>query len=226
MIKQVGLIRFKSELGRQEGERYWREEHGPLGTKVPGLARYAQSHVVGDVPEEMGAGGSELPVDGYAALWWTDQAAFEQSMQSPEFEALGNDTDNFLDMSRTSIAYMDERVIKDGEYAPVKLATFATFRSDLSREEASRYWTETHGPLTLEASGFTRYVQNHVIKDPPPEGAPLEFDGISEHWFRSGEDLVRAVSSPEWQRLVEDGYELFDMNKLSAAIFQEITFVS
>lgn len=226
MIKNVGLIRFNAEMGRQEGERYWREVHGLLGTKVPKIARYDQSHLADSVPEGMSTGQGELPVDGYAALWWADQTAFDESTATPEFTTLGEDTANFLDLSRTSTAFVDERVIKDGERAPIKLTSFATFRSDMSKEEASRYWTETHGALTLEASGFTRYVQNHVIRDPAPDGAPLTFDGYAEHWFRTKEDLARAVSSPEWQRLIEDGRKLFEMDKLSVAIFKEIVFIS
>jgi hypothetical protein len=61
------------------------------------------------------------------------------------------------------------------------------------------------------------YTQNHVMSGLGAEGAsddPVEFDGMSESWFADKESFERAMQTPPWVQLVEDGENVFDMDYL------------
>ena len=88
----------------------------------------------------------------------------------------------------------------------LKLTFCLRRRPDLSPEEFSRYWLETHGPLVrerAEALGIRRYQQVHTLDEPKLHGAlqarngggPPPFDGIAEVWIDSLEDF-RAGRDP------------------------------
>ena len=44
MIQEIVLLRRRPGMGRDEFRRYWRETHGPLAAKLPGLRKYVQAH--------------------------------------------------------------------------------------------------------------------------------------------------------------------------------------
>jgi hypothetical protein len=72
--------------------------------------------------------------------------------------------------------------------------------------------------------GIDRYVQNHALEPVGGGGAgrdPLRFDGFSECWFKDRESFVNAIGTPEWSALVEDGYNVFDMQDLWGAELDE-----
>ena len=48
MYKVIWLVRFHEGMPRDEAVRHWREVHGPLGVKVPGMKRYVQNHWISD----------------------------------------------------------------------------------------------------------------------------------------------------------------------------------
>jgi uncharacterized protein (TIGR02118 family) len=89
-----------------EFSRYWREVHGPLGRRIPGLRRLVQSHPVHD-PEQ----GQAPSFDGMAELWFDDLPALRAARQSPEWEASSRDEANFIDPSRTALFVTEEREI-------------------------------------------------------------------------------------------------------------------
>ena len=94
----------------------------------------------------------------------------------------------------------------------------------LSRAEFQRYWRETHAPLVARhraALRIERYVQHHTADSPlnaalrAGRGAPEEFDGVAELWWRCEQDLRAATSSPEGQaagrELLEDERRFIDL---------------
>jgi uncharacterized protein (TIGR02118 family) len=104
----------------------------------------------------------------------------------------------------------------------------------LSREEFQRYWRETHAPLVAkhrEVLRIERYVQLHALG---PEahtalresrGAPEEFDGVAELWWRSLEDLAAAVATEDGRRasveLLEDERRFIDLARSVLTIGRE-----
>jgi uncharacterized protein (TIGR02118 family) len=80
----------KDDMAREEALRYWRETHGPLVAKVPGVRRYVQQQAVG-CPE------GEPPFLGVATIYFDDQEAWVTASGSGEFGAAVADVGNFAD---------------------------------------------------------------------------------------------------------------------------------
>jgi uncharacterized protein (TIGR02118 family) len=226
MHKIAALARFPEGQDKEATRRHWAGTHGSLGRKVPGLDRYVQNHVVGPLPGASGVSEEEVFFDGYACCWFADTAAFDAALATPEWAELVADGPNVFDMEWLSgmTAAVDERTIKDGPPDPYKVVWVARFKEGLPRAEASEYWTQTHGPLAVKAPGISRYVQNHVVV--PFDGVGSDevevgFDGFSECWFADEAAFLRAVTSPEWEALVEDGHNVFDMTQMWGARIEE-----
>lgn len=79
-IKRISLVKRKPGMSREEFCRYWKEVHGPIALKLPGLLRYVQSHTL----PSMYANG-EPPFDGAAQVWFSDHAALERAFTSKEY---------------------------------------------------------------------------------------------------------------------------------------------
>jgi uncharacterized protein (TIGR02118 family) len=90
----------------EEFSRYWREVHGPIGRRIPGLRRLVQSH---SVPQPVDMGPPDF--DGMAELWFDDLSALEAARRSPEWRASTEDEANFIDKSRTAVFVTEEREI-------------------------------------------------------------------------------------------------------------------
>src|SRR4029078_3122162 len=88
MVKHTSFLRFRPELDREVADRRWRDELGPLVLSVPGLERYVQNPVVITTTNH---GAVEVPrgFDGLGSMWFTDMAAFDAALESPEWAAAG-----------------------------------------------------------------------------------------------------------------------------------------
>ena len=102
MIKLVYCITKKPELSQQEFSRYWKEVHGPLGARIPGLRKLVQSHVL---PVD----GMRPPdFDGMAELWFDDLESLLEARSSPEWAASTADEDNFVDRWGVALLVTEE----------------------------------------------------------------------------------------------------------------------
>ena len=88
MFTVTFVVNEKPGMDRTEALRYWRDTHGPIVRKVPGVRRYVQQHAVA-APE------GEPPFLGVASLYFDDQEAFGAAAASPEFAAAIEDVANF-----------------------------------------------------------------------------------------------------------------------------------
>jgi uncharacterized protein (TIGR02118 family) len=214
VLKAVWLARFRRDMKWIDASEYWTSVHGPLGLRVPGMARYVQNHVVRALDD----GSGELAFDGYACEWWPDLDTFRMVAAGPEWQAVVADGANVFEMDVGEGLAVDERLIIDGPILPFKVVWFARFKPDLDREEASRHWREEHGGIALEIPGIGRYLQNFVVSGLDVDGErseSLAYDGFSECWFGTEAEYLRATSSRQWERLVEDGYAFLDMESLA-----------
>ncbi|KKK89103.1 hypothetical protein LCGC14_2736470 [marine sediment metagenome] len=101
MQKLVVVLQFRKDMSREEALRYWREVHGPIASKTPGLRKYVQDHATA-APE----GG--LQFDGIAELWFDSQEALQSAMASREWQATIADVPNFAVLEKSWAALVDE----------------------------------------------------------------------------------------------------------------------
>ena len=107
MVKLIYCITRKPDMSVEEFQRYWRDTHGPIAGRIPGLRRYVQCHTV---PESY-AGERAPAYDGAAELWFDDREALQRAMASPEVEAAREDERNFIDHSRVFAIITEEKPV-------------------------------------------------------------------------------------------------------------------
>ena len=101
MVKAIYLIRRKPGMSAEDFHRYWREVHGAIAARIPGLRRYVQCHAIpsdGAVPD----------FDGAAEVWFDDMEAVRQAVASPEYAAAREDEARFIDLDRTTLLFTEE----------------------------------------------------------------------------------------------------------------------
>jgi uncharacterized protein (TIGR02118 family) len=85
----VTMFAFLNRLpgtDRATFQRYWRDHHGPIAGRVPGLRRYVQNHTTGE---------DDARYDGIAQTWFDDLDAMRSST-SPELAETRADEPNFM----------------------------------------------------------------------------------------------------------------------------------
>src|ERR1700727_2729334 len=92
MYKVIWLVKFRTDVPREEVVRWWRQEHGPLAAKTPGMMRYVQSHWLEalDPETDLPTGGPPY-FDGHAEHWFADEESYRAAMASPEWAATKED---------------------------------------------------------------------------------------------------------------------------------------
>ena len=105
----------------------------------------------------------------------------------------------------------------------IKLVYIVRRRADFTPRDFSRRWL-AHGPLVRDLAAAIharRYVQSHTIDTPlnaqiaASRGMGEAYDGITEVWFDSLDELIAGLSTPEGQaahaRLLDDEREFIDL---------------
>lgn len=100
MIKAIYLIRRKPGMSAEDFHRYWREVHGAIAARIPGLRRYVQCHVI-----ESDAGAA---YDGAAEVWFDDMEALRRAVASPEYAAAREDEGRFIDLEHAALIFTEE----------------------------------------------------------------------------------------------------------------------
>ena len=120
MVKLVFLLRRLPHLSREEFQRYWLAEHGPLVRSHAAalrIRRYVQTHTLthplnGALAASRG-GPEEF--DGVAELWWDSPEALAEATATPEGRAaslaLLEDERKFIDLGRSPLFVAAEHPI-------------------------------------------------------------------------------------------------------------------
>jgi uncharacterized protein (TIGR02118 family) len=74
-------------------------------------------------------------------------------------------------------------------------------KEGMSYEAFRNHWLNTHAVLCAKLPRMRRYSVNFVDRERFPK---FGYDGFSELWFDSEEDLVAAFNSPEGKTLLAD----------------------
>jgi uncharacterized protein (TIGR02118 family) len=120
MIKLVFCLRRRDDLSREEFQRYWLEQHGPLvrsHADVLGIRRYVQVHSIDDGISLAVAGprNPPAPFDGVAELWFDDLEALAAAGSTEAGRAAGAallaDERMFIDLESSPLFLAEEHVI-------------------------------------------------------------------------------------------------------------------
>ena len=95
MTKVIFVLHKRPDMDRDEFRRYWRDVHGPIAARMPGLRKYVQNYAVCLTPRP-----ATSPCDGIAELWFDSAEAMQAAFASPEGVATMADSPNFLDPDR------------------------------------------------------------------------------------------------------------------------------
>ena len=108
MIKVVYCITKKADMTDDEFFHYWKNVHGKIGARIPGLRRLVQSH------RRIVSGDTHKPdYDGIAELWFDDAEALLTARQSLEWKASTADEENFIDHTKVAYFVSEEHIILD-----------------------------------------------------------------------------------------------------------------
>ncbi len=98
MIKRFVILRKKSEMTVDEFRNYWKNVHGPMIAKIPGLKKYIQYHVHSEISDK-----DDLPIDGIAELWFDSKEAQKKAYHSKEYQAVVEDEPNLFYMNSAHV---------------------------------------------------------------------------------------------------------------------------
>jgi uncharacterized protein (TIGR02118 family) len=104
MIKFMVVLYRRRNLTAEAFRTNLRQIHGPMAERIPGLRRYIQNHVASD-PSRPHPGW-----DAIVELYWDDRASMEAAWRTPEGEAATQHLEEFVDLSRSTWAIVDEDV--------------------------------------------------------------------------------------------------------------------
>jgi len=112
MVKLVYCITKKATLTDEEFFAYWKNDHGPIGSRIPRLRKLVQSH-------RLEVAGFRADYDGVAELWFDSLEDLQAARQSPEWKASSEDEVNFIDHSKVALFVSEEHNILDNTGASV-----------------------------------------------------------------------------------------------------------
>ena len=102
MAKVIFVLQRKPGMTREECSESWAgEQHTSIVSKIPGLTRWVQNHVI-SAPRD--------PVcDGVGELWFDSDEALHTALASQEMAAAVEDARNFLDLDKTGLVIVEEK---------------------------------------------------------------------------------------------------------------------
>ncbi len=84
-------------------------------------------------------------------------------------------------------------------------------RPDTTAEQFREYWSTTHAEITAKVPGLRSYVQN--VCTPDENGEPA-YDGVAVLGFDDDEGMRKALSTPEWEAVLDDVPKFVDSDRL------------
>ncbi|HEV2947783.1 MAG TPA: EthD family reductase [Gemmataceae bacterium] len=104
MVKFMAVLYRRPDVSVEDFRANLRTIHGSMAERIPGLRRYVQNHVALD-PSRAHPGW-----DAIVELYWDDRPSMEAGWRSPEGEAATRHLREFVDLSKSTWAIVDEEV--------------------------------------------------------------------------------------------------------------------
>ena len=224
MFKVVWFARFPKGMTPQDARRYWKRASRPRRARRRRSRATSKITSAGPVPAVSGVPEEETYFDGYSCGWWSDRAAFDATMASPEWKALEADGDNVFDMSwlRGMSAALREHTVIDGPSSPFKVLWMVRFKAGSIRRRAtatgsrstgrsSRRWRSTATCKTTSAGRSTTATL--------PASTASRSAG-----FATRRSSCARSSRDAWAEAVADGDNFIDFSQLWGAVVEETVF--
>lgn len=106
MLKFVAVLYKLPALTDEQFCRYLHDVHGPLAEELPGLRKYIQNWVATD-PTRKHPGWSAI-----VELYFDSRESMEAAWQSPQGIVATDDLPAFADLTRTTWAIVQERIVR------------------------------------------------------------------------------------------------------------------
>jgi hypothetical protein len=254
VIRLTYYLRRKAGFSPGEFQSYWRDHHGPLVASFSSnlnITRYVQVHTIDDpINEAMNRarGGKMEPVyDGVAELWWENELALTNAMQSEQganaLTTLLEDERTFIDLPQSPLYLAHEypqvnptpeNIVASEKSNILKLHFPLRHIRSMGIEEVRRYWLTNHGPIiraNAPASGLLRYIQVHRVDSPLNEtlrearGTVVEsYLGHAEVWIDRNRTGTPEGASAN-RAAVEDESKFIDFERSAMWVGKEIVFI-
>lgn len=205
MQLRMGLLNRPEGWSAERFRAHWRDHHGPLAARLPGLQSYVQNHVTDSVQRGIAFRRGPEQLDGISQLAFGDAQAMTAALASEVGPALAADEQAFI--GRLRILTLEPHVVKPPPPPGTALKRMSLLRRrpDVSPERFAREWRDVHGPLAGNMPGVLGYRQNLVTGRQSPKGVDVPYealpiDGVVELWFADPATLDAAFASPQGQR--------------------------
>lgn len=217
MIARFGLLQKRQELSAEDFDRHWRDGHGPLAARFPGLRAYFQNRVVNN--EQFGIDHARGPwdLDGFSELQFDDLDAMHAAVGADAFaNALTDERDFLQDVHLVACEKHFVVPLRLGEGPFIKRMTLLKKLPGMTDAQFRHEWLETHAAWVREWPDVLGYVQNIVVErfhGSRTERATYEavpIDGIVEFWFRDTETAAATYTSEAVQRTQRHALEFLD----------------
>jgi uncharacterized protein (TIGR02118 family) len=215
MIIRMGLLNKKADWSQEDFRRHWKETHGPIAAKLPGLRSYLQHHVVDSVQRGIKFKRGPEQLDGFSELAFDDAASMCAAFASDVAPSLADDEPRFL--GRLRIIAVDRREVISPNQGKllIKRMSLLRRRPDVDAETFDREWRVEHARLVKMMPGIEGYRQNLVIERQVVKGTrcaydELPVDGVVELWFTSTDTLNDAFSSPQGVQTMKHAESFID----------------
>lgn len=202
MIVRMGLLTRKQGLSSEDFRRHWRNVHGPLAARLPGLRRYHQNHVVDSRQLAIDHARGNWAIDGISELWFDSVDDMQRAISSDAYRDVAQDHVRFVGNTGLITAEQNIVVPVDASGAPlVKRMSILTRKPGLTAEQFKEEWWGFHAEAVKKFPNLMGYTQNFVTDRSSGLGRPepyeaLPIDGVVELWFRSIADIETAFRSP------------------------------
>lgn len=212
MISRFGLVKRKSGVSDEAFLTHWRDVHGPLAAKLPGLRAYYQHRI-----EDSRQLGVDHPrgawdLDGFSELQFDSVEAMKAALAAPEFGPTVEDVAKFLDSVRLVVCEKNVVVpLAHGDGPFVKRMSLLKRHPHVSPQDFRREWLERHSEFVSKWPGVLGYTQNLVVdrysamaETAAYEAVPV--DGIVEFWFRSKDEVASLFKSEQVAKTQEHAH--------------------
>jgi uncharacterized protein (TIGR02118 family) len=150
MVKAIWMASRLPGLMHDEFFDHWRNVHGPLAAKAPGVRRYVQNHAIVEAYAWRG-----MTHDGWSEIWFDDMDSMKATFASPEWKALREDGVTLFTYPM-GICVARERIQKDAGWTPkdwdVKSMSEGDVRNRLAQWHYSELLKDTTAPGKIKAA--------------------------------------------------------------------------